>query len=53
MKARKLSHQAQNSHFNLAYYRRSSREWISVSGIATISRDRTKICELYAPDWKM
>ena len=32
--------------------RRESREWVSVSGIATISRDRAKIRELYAPDWK-
>jgi general stress protein 26 len=30
-----------------------TREWISVSGLATISRDRQKIRELYAPDWKM
>ena len=27
-------------------------EWISVSGLATVSRDRQKIRELYAPDWK-
>ncbi len=31
----------------------SSREWISVSGVAMLSRDRQKIAELYAPDWKM
>ncbi len=40
-------------HVNLAYYKDSSREWISVSGLATVSRDRAKIHELYAPDWKM
>jgi general stress protein 26 len=28
-------------------------EWISVSGTAVISRDRAKIHELYAEDWKM
>ena len=39
-------------HVDLAYYRDGSRESISVSGIATISRDRSKIRELYAPDWK-
>ena len=38
---------------NLAYYNDSSREWISVSGIASISRDRAKIRELYAADWKV
>ena len=40
-------------HINLAYYKDSTREWISVSGLATLSRDREKIRELYAPDWKM
>jgi general stress protein 26 len=40
-------------HVNLAYYRDGSKEWVSVSGTATISRDRQKIRELYAPDWKM
>jgi len=40
-------------HINLAYYKDRTREWISVSGIATISRDRGKIRELYAPDWKV
>jgi general stress protein 26 len=49
----KLIHLAQDPHINLSYYRESSREWISVSGTAVISRDRTKIHELYAPDWKM
>ena len=49
----KLTHLAQDPHINLSYYRESSREWISVSGTAIISRDRDKIHELYAPDWKM
>ena len=40
-------------HVNLSYYRDGSKEWVSVSGIAAISRDRQKIRELYAPDWKM
>jgi general stress protein 26 len=40
-------------HINLSYYKDRTREWISVSGIATLSRDRDKIRELYAPDWKM
>ena len=49
----KLGDLAHDSHVNLSYYRNSSREWISVSGLAKISRDRGKIQELYAPDWKM
>lgn len=40
-------------HINLAFYKDSTREWISVSGVAKISRDREKIRELYASDWKM
>jgi general stress protein 26 len=40
-------------HVNLAYYKDRTREWVSVSGIATPSRDRAKIHELYAADWKM
>ena len=40
-------------HVNLAYYKDRTREWVSVSGLAKISRDRSKIRELYAPDWRM
>ena len=40
-------------HVNLSYYKDRTREWISVSGVARISRDRDKIRELYAPDWSM
>ena len=43
---------AYDPHVNLAYYKPSSYEWVSVSGIASLSRDRGKIGELYAPDWK-
>ena len=49
----KLGDLDHDPHLNLAYYRDSSKEWISVSGMATLSRDRDQIRELYAPDWKM
>ena len=49
----KLRDLAADPHVNLSYYKDRTREWISVSGIATLSRDRAKIHELYAPDWKM
>jgi general stress protein 26 len=39
-------------HVNLAYFKPGSYEWVSASGIATLSRDRGKIEELYEPDWK-
>lgn len=51
--ASKLRDIAHDPHVNLAYYDADSYEWVSASGIATISRDRAKIAELYAPDWKM
>jgi general stress protein 26 len=40
-------------HINLAYYKDRTREWISVSGLATVSQDRDRIRELYEPDWKI
>lgn len=49
-KLRDIEH---DPHVNLAYYKDRTREWVSVSGIATISRDRATIAALYAPDWKM
>ena len=48
----KLRDLASDPHVNLSYYRDRTREWISVSGLAKISRDRQKIRELYAADWK-
>jgi len=37
---------------NLAYYKDRTREWVSVSGTATITQDRNLIHELYRRDWK-
>ena len=48
----KLADIERDPHINLAYYKDRTREWVSVSGIARLSRDRSKIHELYAPDWK-
>jgi len=48
----KLSDLEVDPHVCLSYYKDRTREWISVSGIARISRDRSKIRELYALDWK-
>jgi general stress protein 26 len=47
----KLRDLAADPHVNLSYYKDRTREWVSVSGIATITRDRQKIHELYAADW--
>lgn len=48
----KLDELENDPHVNLSFYRDRTREWVSVSGIASVSRDRAKIHELYAPDWK-
>ncbi len=38
---------------NVAYYNSKTREWVSVSGRARISKDRARIRELYQADWKI
>ena len=53
IESEKFEELAKDPHVNLSYYNPTSREWISVSGMATLSRDREKIRELYAPDWKL
>jgi general stress protein 26 len=52
VESHKLDELEFDPHVNLAYYRNRTREWVSVSGTATISRDRRAIHELYRPDWK-
>jgi Uncharacterized stress protein (general stress protein 26) len=49
----KLEDIAYHPHVNLSYFREGKMEWVSVSGIATLSRDRQIIHELYAPDWQV
>jgi general stress protein 26 len=39
-------------HVNLAYYKSSTYEFVSVSGIARLSRDPQRIRQLYSPDWR-
>ena len=48
----KLDELQGDPHVNLAYYNMKSREWVSVSGTATITQDRATIRKLYKPDWK-
>lgn len=50
--ADKLDELESDPHVNLAYYRDRTREWVSVSGTARISRDREQVRRLYKPDWK-
>ena len=48
----KLRDLAVDPHVNLSYYKDRTREWVSVSGIARITRDPGKIHQLWAPDWQ-
>jgi general stress protein 26 len=48
----KLEDLSADPHVNLAYYKDRTREWISVAGLAKVSRDRDTIRQLYASDWK-
>ncbi|MEO7272736.1 MAG: pyridoxamine 5'-phosphate oxidase family protein [Vicinamibacterales bacterium] len=48
----KLDEISSDPHVNLAYYKDRTREWVSVSGLATISRDRATIKQLFAEDWR-
>ena len=52
IESHKLDELEFDPHVNLAYYRDRTREWVSVIGTATVSRDRRAIHELYRPDWK-
>ena len=50
--AEKFEEIAKDPHVNLSYYRDRTREWVSVSGRAILSKDRDLINSLYKPDWK-
>lgn len=51
--AAKVMEITRDPHINLSYYNDKTKEWVSVSGVATITTDRAKIAELYAPDWRV
>jgi general stress protein 26 len=48
----KLTEIRHDSNVNLAYYHPRTKEWISVAGTARIVRDREKVKELWAADWR-
>ena len=52
VESNKLDELEFDPHVNLAYYKDRTREWVSVSGTATITQDRQAIRELYQKDWK-
>ena len=53
IEANKLDEVATDPHVNLGFYSNKSREWVSVSGKAIISRDRDLIRAMYKADWKI
>jgi general stress protein 26 len=48
----KVDELALDPHVNLSYYNNKSREWVSVAGVAHVSRNRNRIRQLYKEDWK-
>ena len=52
VESNKLDELAFDPQVNLAYYKDRTREWVSVSGTATMTQDRELIHELYQKDWK-
>ena len=52
VESHKLEELAHDRHVNLAFYRDRTREWVSVSGSALVSQDRSLVHELYKPDWR-
>lgn len=48
----KLDELEADAHVNCAFYNQKTREWVSVSGIAHISKNRNRIRQLYKEDWK-
>ena len=52
IESEKFEELARDPHVNLAFYKDRTREWVSVSGRAILSRDRDLIDSLYQADWK-
>jgi general stress protein 26 len=52
IESEKFEDLARDPHVNLSYYKDRTREWVSVSGHAVLTRDRDLIDALYKPDWK-
>ena len=53
IESHKLDELEHDPHINLGYFDQKSWEWVSVSGLAHVSIDRSLIHRLYRPDWKV
>ncbi len=52
IESHKLDELATDPHVNLGFYKDGTREWVSVSGTAIVSRDKNIIHDLYQADWR-
>ncbi len=50
--AHKLDDLMLDPHVNCAYFNNKTGEWVSVTGTARVSKNKTKIRQLYKEDWK-
>jgi general stress protein 26 len=48
----KLDDLTLDPHVNCSYYNNRTHEWVSVSGIARVTKNKTRIRQLYKEDWK-
>jgi general stress protein 26 len=48
----KLDDLSLDPHVNCSYYNNRTHEWVSVSGVARVSKNRTRIRQLYKEEWK-
>jgi general stress protein 26 len=48
----KLDDLALDPHVNCSYYNNRTHEWVSVSGLARVSKGKARIRQLYKEDWK-
>ncbi len=50
--AYKLDDLMLDPHVNCAYFNNRTKEWVSVTGVARVSKNKNKIRQLYKEDWK-
>jgi general stress protein 26 len=48
----KLDDLTLDPHVNCSYYNNRTHEWVSVSGLARVSKNKVRIRQLYKEDWK-
>lgn len=53
IESNKFDELAHDPQVNLSYYKDRTREWVSVSGTALLSRDRNLVHAFYQPSWKI